>query len=581
MVSEGKENEKSIPAASNGKDAKKTAEPWEINKEMIRFKLHFFLLSGAMGSTIPFLPVIARDRVRLSATSFATVLISMHFMSAITKPVIGFITDYFNKLKMVLCVLAVSQGVFLFLLLLIPAIPKEKMGTISDSSFRILDTCNFSVNFKNSSQISKPHTGTLNLNFYSTIFNGDRVSDVQKYNFSTDFQNIVTHACTNNLQKTFRNATSENSDHIATFYNQSSLVFLACSKESKESFLISISNCAISCYYEEQCNFTSNLPRESAERAREIPAPVSDFQTYQFWLFVLVFVAFWTCKNAVYTLSDTACCESVQKHGADFGKQRLFGAVGWGIIAAFAGVLSDFTNDYLAPWMLFVILSLLMLWNISKLDLIKPDCSDTPLKDISKVINSKKFILYEIGVLINGIGWGFVDFYLNWFLISIGGNRLVCGLVETVQCLAGEIPFMFFSGWMLKKFGHFNIMALCLLSYCGRFLWYSQIRNPWLVLPIEWTHGISFGVFYNSMASFAKENAPLGSEATTQSVVFSTYEGLGSGIGDVVAGIGFDYIGSQQTFFYAGIFFGSCAAINLCLTLLSGSRKKATKTQNP
>ncbi|GFY72444.1 major facilitator superfamily domain-containing protein 6 [Trichonephila inaurata madagascariensis] len=580
MVSEEKENGKSISVANNDKDPSKEPETWEIDKEMIRFKLHFFLLSGAMGSTIPFLPVIARDRVRLSATSFATVLISMHFMSAITKPVIGFITDYFNKLKMVLCVLAVSQGIFLFLLLLIPAIPKEDMATLHDSPFRILDTCDFSTvfkNWKNRSHISKSHTDASNLDFYSLTFNGNIASDVPKYNFSTDFKDYATRTCSNNLQKTFRNVTTiEDLESSATMYNQSSLVFVACSKDLKESFLISVRNCAISCYQKEHCDFPLNSSSQSAA-----PAPVSDFQTYQFWLFVLVFVAFWTCKNAVYTLSDTACCESVQKHGADFGKQRLFGAVGWGLVAAVAGLLCDFTNDYLAPWILFAILSLLMLWNISKIDLIKPDCSDTPLKDISKVMNSKKFIWYEIGVLINGIGWGFVDFYLNWFLISIGGNRLICGLVETVQCLAGEIPFMFFSGWMLKKFGHFNIMALCLISYCGRFLWYSQIRNPWLVLPIEWTHGISFGVFYNSMASFAKENAPLGSEATTQSVVFSTYEGLGSGIGDVVAGVGFDYIGSQQTFFYAGIFFGSCAAINLCLTLLLSRRKKSVTTQNP
>ncbi|GFQ87223.1 major facilitator superfamily domain-containing protein 6 [Trichonephila clavata] len=55
-----------------------------------------------------------------------------------------------------------------------------------------------------------------------------------------------------------------------------------------------------------------------------------------------------------------------------------------------------------------------------------------------------------------------------------------------------------------------------------------------------------------------------GTEAMTQSVIFSTHEGLGAGLGCVLAGIGFDYIGGHQTFFFASMF----SAFGLVLSVI-------------
>ncbi|GFU06649.1 hypothetical protein NPIL_401871 [Nephila pilipes] len=53
------------------------------------------------------------------------------------------------------------------------------------------------------------------------------------------------------------------------------------------------------------------------------------------------------------------------------------------------------------------------------------------------------------------------------------------------------------------------------------------------------------GWFVISIASYAKKSSTPGAEATIQSVVASTYQGLGTGIGNILAGVGFDYIGTK------------------------------------
>ncbi|GFQ94556.1 major facilitator superfamily domain-containing protein 6 [Trichonephila clavata] len=588
MENEALANE-ATPAFSVEPSSKKKFESkekwWRVDKEMVGFKLHFFLLTGALGSVLPFIAVIVKDRLKLSATSFATVLMFEQFFFIFTKPTIGYITDYFNKLKAVLCIVAIGQAIFLFLLLLLPPLPKEPTAidnaTFIDLEVNIPDVCTSCASFqgiKKELKISLNFTEDSHLNDSSHQSLG-KVCDVLKTQIVEAKQTydkvIVPSECrTSNNYTSSRNKSvkfSSTDTKNYTILNPKS--FYACSQAPDDACSFFVHNCIVCCNEKTSCHYF--LPTVHMKTPQEVSSVLTDFEFYQFWLFVLVFVLLNACINAIFTLSDTACCESVVKNGADYGKQRLWGAIGWGLFAPVGGLLRDYTGDYISTWIVFAAMSTLMLWNIWRLNLVKPHFSKDILKNITTIMKSNEFLCFEVGVFVNGIGLGFIWFYLMWFLTSIGGNRLVCGLAHTVQCFVGELPFMFFSGWMLKKMGYFNILTLSLLAYCIRFFWYSQLENPWYVLPIEWTHGITYGVFYTSIATYAKMSAKPGTETTTQAVIFATYDGLGSGIGNIVAGLGFDYLGPQMTFFYTGVFFGCCSLISMCFTLFRRKRTGA------
>ncbi|GBM03865.1 Major facilitator superfamily domain-containing protein 6 [Araneus ventricosus] len=564
---------------------------WHVDREMVYFKLHFFLLSGALGAVLPFVGVFAKERLRLSATSFASVLTVQQFLFVLTKPALGFITDYFNKLKVILVVLAIAQAGFLFLLLLVPPLPKGLAADDNDvtinSSMQAVDACNFCNDMNDSSNVLKiPINYTVtSKDIYFAKENGKcNVLEVMPSDSLEQYVKlIIPFEC-----DPFRNRPLDKSDKNQDVFEEQSVLshseksvnFTSCFNISKTSCVVSLDDCILCCNREEGCYF---IPNDMEERKVDPDSTTddnssrSDFAMYQFWLFAILFVALNACVNGIFTLSDTACCESVEKTGADFGKQRLWGCIGWGMFSPLGGFLNDYTGNYVATWIFFVVLSSLALWNITKLNLEKPHISKHLMKDIGTVISSWEFICFQIGALLSGIGLGFTFFYLLWFITSIGGSSLLCGLIQTVQSFSGDIPFMFFSGWMLRKLGYFNIVTLSLLACCVRFLWYSQLENPWLVLPIEWTHGITYGVFIAAIASFAKMSAKPGTEATTQSVIFTTFDGLGSGIGNIVAGVGFDYVGGHTMFLCTGTFFGCAAALSFVATVLTRNRVKHLK----
>ncbi|GIY81713.1 MFS_1_like domain-containing protein [Caerostris extrusa] len=254
-----------------------------------------------------------------------------------------------------------------------------------------------------------------------------------------------------------------------------------------------------------------------------------------------------------------------QKTGAIFGRQRMWGSIGWGTFAPIAGTLNDHTGDFLVSWTVMAVMLLLFLWNISKMELLKPHFSQNILRDVGAVFKSKEFLIFEVMIFMNGVGTGMVWFYLIWFVRSIGGSELLCGLSLAVQSFGGAIPFMFFSGWFIKKVGHFNLLIVALMTYVLRFLFYSYLYSPWWILPMELSHGITFGLYYTVLASYGKMSSKPGVEATTQSVIFSTHEGLGASLGCVFAGIGFDYLECHRTFFFASMFFACGSLVGLML----------------
>ena len=79
---------------------------------------------------------------------------------------------------------------------------------------------------------------------------------------------------------------------------------------------------------------------------------------------------------------------------------------------------------------------------------------------------------------------------------------LLLGLNMGIQCWIGEVPMFFLSGWVIKSLGHSNTMTLVLGAFGIRFILYSYITNPWYSLPIEILNGVTFGLFYSTMASF-------------------------------------------------------------------------------
>lgn len=217
-----------------------------------------------------------------------------------------------------------------------------------------------------------------------------------------------------------------------------------------------------------------------------------------------------------------------------YGNQRLWGSVGWGVISIFSGFLVDafskdeVVKDYSVLFYIMLIFIALDMLVSSRLQYVQTKRSTNIVKDIGVLFLSLPIVVFFIWCIIVGLCTALIWNFLFWHLEELADAKDRCdhqaqnwiktlqGLAMAIQCFGGELPFFFLSGWILKKIGHIHSMSLVLLGFGVRFLLYSILTNPWYVLPIELLNGVTFGIFYSTMASYASIAAPPGTEATLQ-----------------------------------------------------------------
>ncbi|XP_021003139.3 major facilitator superfamily domain-containing protein 6-like [Parasteatoda tepidariorum] len=566
---------------------------------MIRFKVHFFLFYGAMGAILPYEPLIAKDLIGISATSYATVYSSQLFITVFSKTALCYIADYFKRVKIMISLLIIVHCLCFLSILVIPKIDvsanlkqnstllnlfeEGRNGTelyiISLSSGKVCNRSSNDSNLLSMTIVERRHSK-----------NGENVTQISS--------EIICIAKSNFTDKTLcfelGNNTKEGEllkTHLPLCCSTYSMQLEQYKTQMKtitnfyylHSLNPEISNDSVTA--SKPCTATFSDESKSTEKYLNM----NSYKTYQFWLYACIMIIAGTCSSSAFTLSDTICCESVQKFNRDFGRQRMYSVISWGIFAPLGGLLCDLTNGFFSTWILMAVTQILVIWNLYKMDLVVPQFSQNLTKDVGTVLKSSTFLAFNAGSFVSGIWGGVVWYYLVWFISTLGASTFLCGLVPYVQCFVGEIPLMFFSGWIIEKVGHFNILSLSLLAYAVRSLWYSYLKNPWLVLPMEITNGITYGLFYSVAASFGKLSSEPGTETTTLSIIFSTHEGLGAGLGCILGGIGFDYLGGQVTFFYLSLLAFGSTFLSVCGTLfvsklnvvntdISSSSKKSYNT---
>ena len=115
--------------------------------------------------------------------------------------------------------------------------------------------------------------------------------------------------------------------------------------------------------------------------------------------------------------------------------------------------------------------------------------------------------------------WNWLPLYLQDLTDAFPDTKkwltLLIGLNMGVQCFVGEVPMFFLSGWLIGKLGHSNTMTLVLGAFGLRSLLYSLLTNPWYSLPIEVLNGVTFGIFYATMTSYANILAPPGNTSSS------------------------------------------------------------------
>jgi PPP family 3-phenylpropionic acid transporter len=245
----------------------------------------------------------------------------------------------------------------------------------------------------------------------------------------------------------------------------------------------------------------------------------------------------------VMPMIDSAVLQALDSEKSRYGQIRLWGSVSWGIMAFLIGAILE-SQDFFwvfAIYILFMFIELLIII----LSPVRPSPVRPPgIRSLRTFILDPRWRAFLFAATTGGILLSSISNFLFLYLQDIGATKTLLGFSLTIATIS-EIPALFISSTLLKRWKHLTIMTSGLLFFAIRVLAYSFISNPWVAVWLQFLHGASFALMWAAGVSYAEMIAPQGLNTTAQSLFSGTMLGIGMAIGSLLGGALYDSLGAN------------------------------------
>lgn len=253
----------------------------------------------------------------------------------------------------------------------------------------------------------------------------------------------------------------------------------------------------------------------------------------------------------VNSLADSATIAMLGEEKSMYGRIRLGGTIGWGVMAPIAGVLIDNYGLKLAFWS-FSVLMLINLLVAQKVVYETPEHTTEETHDIRFFLTSRRWITFLLSSFLGGFGVLTVTTYLFPHMAEMGASESLMGVASAIATVT-EFPIFFFGNRLIKRFTSYRLFLLALVLMGVRSLLFAWVSAPFGIVILQALGGTIFPAMWLAGVAYADEHAPAGLKSTAQGLLGSVTYGFSSAIGGFIGGLLLESIGGRGLFLVFGI----------------------------
>lgn len=277
---------------------------------------------------------------------------------------------------------------------------------------------------------------------------------------------------------------------------------------------------------------------------------------------VFVYSILFAPSNAIL---DETTLNTLENPG-NYGKIRVGGSIGWGIMVLVAGYLIDHIDiGLLVIFYINIFFNLLFLLIILIMPKTHPRSSisreQVSVKKVLDMLRQPGFLLFLLVIIIWGIGESSISGFLFLHIKHLGGSSTLMGTALAVS-LVGEIVVFTFANRIQAKI---KPAVMVLMAFIVLFAWLgglSLIKFPSAIPLFQIFGGAGFALLQSGSVAYVNLRAPSEIGTTAQAVRGGVFSGLGVGVGSIISGLIYESSGSVMLFRYmsfivlGGFFFG-------------------------
>jgi PPP family 3-phenylpropionic acid transporter len=270
--------------------------------------------------------------------------------------------------------------------------------------------------------------------------------------------------------------------------------------------------------------------------------------------FVIIFIVILIYNffsSPVASLADSATISMLGEDRAMYGRIRLGGTIGWGVMAPIAGILVDNYGLKIAFWSF----SLLMFVNLFTAQKVVHDSTDHTQTDnhgVRYFLTSRQWLLFLFLAFLGGLGALSVSSYLFPYMAEMGSSESIMGVASFIATVT-ELPIFFFGNRLVRRFTSHGLFVLALVMMGVRSLLFAWVNAPFAVLIVQAVGGTIFPAMWLAGVAYADEHAPAGLKSTAQGLFGAMSFGFGSAVGGFIGGLLLESIGGRGMFLVFGL----------------------------
>jgi len=235
-----------------------------------------------------------------------------------------------------------------------------------------------------------------------------------------------------------------------------------------------------------------------------------------------------------------------------YGKVRAGGSIGWGIMVLVTGLLMDklgfgihimfYIN--IAFMVLFLLITAFMPQTRHHEQATR---SDTSLKKLGKFLLHPSFLTISLLIIIWGIGEASIQNFLFLHIKQLGGSSTLMGAALSIS-LVGEIVTFSLADKIQTKIGEFRMILLAFIVIIIWLVGLSLIKNPAIFPFFQIFGGAGFALIHSGSVAYVNRKAPQELGTTAQALRGGIYAGFGTGVGSLICGALYEFIGSSAMY---------------------------------
>lgn len=288
------------------------------------------------------------------------------------------------------------------------------------------------------------------------------------------------------------------------------------------------------------------------QKSKKTPTRKNTF-IFLYLLLATIFTTILSCPSL--TLADTATVNLLKQHDDThkYGKQRMWGSVGYGSMAFLVGSAVSRTHlcppgsarrkdvNYYPCFAMYVVYNIIALIIGSRFEFNKngkannqetnegagstkedshqsKDQEESGTRGIIAgliLLTRPRHAMFLVTAFYVGITMGFIRVFLFWHLKDLGGTQILFSIMTAINCVA-EVTLYFLSTKLISYLGTIRVLYLGLTCYSIRLFYYAFVSNPWTVLPVELLSGITTAAVWAAMMSYVGTHSVPGASVTLQ-----------------------------------------------------------------